>query len=91
VFCENLNNTPFYVDINFISKNKSQDAKAQLSEPAGPPVDIILWVDQEVGILSSVSSKSASIFDWLELLDVLDENEYAQREDVQVEGEHLKG
>lgn len=33
VFCENLNDTPLYVDINLVSENQSQNAETQLCEP----------------------------------------------------------
>lgn len=74
---ENFNDTPFNIDVDVFSENKSTNAEANLSEPCGPPVDIVLAIYQKVSILPLRTSKSKSISNALELLDVLDENEHS--------------
>lgn len=89
MLCENFDNTPFNIDVDVFSENKCTNAEANLSEPCGPPVDIVFAVDQEIGVLPLRTGKSKSISDALELLDILDENEDSERNDVEVEGKDL--
>ena len=86
---ENFDDTPFNVKVDILSELKSQDTEDDLGEPSRPPVDIILGVDQEVCVLSLLSSESQSVSDGSELLNVLDENENTQRDDVEVKGKNL--
>ena len=34
MLCENLNDTPFNIEINFVSEYQSKDTESQLNEPA---------------------------------------------------------